>query len=248
MLSNSFLYGKGVFTTIAISDGQPQLWGKHWKRLSGNASATGVDLDDYNSDRVFAELCRVIDQKELVEGKVRITFFDERSSEIWPDCDCLREVTGLSILVGERNRLPHEFRFSVSPFPTNSRSPLAGIKSCNYLEPIMSLDEAKGRGFDEAVRVNERGFVTSACMANVFWLKGGELFTPGLATGCLAGTTREFVLENIDCREVEVGIEELENADTIFLTSAGIGVVQVAEFEGTTLEKVDHSILKLLPY
>ncbi len=111
-----------------------------------------------------------------------------------------------------------------------------------------SLDEAKARGFHEAIRLNECGFVTSACMANVFWVKGGELFTPGLAMGCLAGTTRDFVFENIDCREVEVGIEALKDADAIFLTSAGIGVVQVAEFEGRRLEKVDHPILHLLPY
>jgi branched-subunit amino acid aminotransferase/4-amino-4-deoxychorismate lyase len=84
-------------------------------------------------------------------------------------------------------------------------------------------------------------------MANIFWSRNGKLFTPSLETGCLPGTTREFVIENIDCEEVVVGIEELRSANEIFLTSAGIGVVQIAEFEGRELQRNDHTIMKLLP-
>jgi 4-amino-4-deoxychorismate lyase len=121
------------------------------------------------------------------------------------------------------------------------------VKSCNYLEKIIAKDEAKQRGFDEAIQLNERGDVASACMANVFWRRSGKLFTPSLETGCLPGTTREFVLENIDCDEVALGIEELRTADEIFLTSAGLGVVQVAEFDGRKVQRNEHAIMKLVP-
>ena len=113
---------------------------------------------------------------------------------------------------------------------------------------MLGYEEATKRGFHEAIRLNERGEIASACMANVFWKKGGKLYTPSLKTGCLPGTTREFILENIECEEVEAGIEALENADRIFLTSAGIGVVRVAEFDGRNLEISDHALSKLLPY
>ena len=83
-------------------------------------------------------------------------------------------------------------------------------------------------------------------MSNIFWLKVGTFYTPSLSTGCLPGTTREFVLENVECREVEVGIDELNNADAIFLTSAGLGVTQVAEYEKKKIERTDHPILTLL--
>jgi branched-subunit amino acid aminotransferase/4-amino-4-deoxychorismate lyase len=121
------------------------------------------------------------------------------------------------------------------------------VKSCNYLEKILAKGEAKRRGFDEAIQLNERSEIVSACMANVIWQKHGRLFTPSLKTGCLGGTTREFVLENSDCDEVEVGLEELRSADEIFLTSAGIGIVQVAEFEGRKLLRDKHPISRLLP-
>ena len=87
----------------------------------------------------------------------------------------------------------------------------------------------------EAVRVNERGLITGGCMSNIFWLKDEVLYTPSLATGCLAGTTREFVLENVECREVEVRIDEIEKSEAIFLTSAGVGIRQVNSFDGDTL-------------
>jgi branched-subunit amino acid aminotransferase/4-amino-4-deoxychorismate lyase len=134
----------------------------------------------------------------------------------------------------------------MSSYLVNSLSPLAGIKSCNYLEKILANDEARQRGFEECVQLNERGEVTSASMANIFWLKDGRLFTPAIKTGCLGGTTREFVLENIECDEVEVPIERLHNADEIFLTSAGIGIVQIQEFDGRLLNGDPHPITGLI--
>ena len=84
-------------------------------------------------------------------------------------------------------------------------------------------------------------------MANVFWLKDDQLFTPSLATGCLAGTTREFILENFDCREVTVATDELRSADSIFVTSAGIGVRQFYKFDEREFTDSAHPLLDLLP-
>ena len=130
---------------------------------------------------------------------------------------------------GDLREVPDKLRLTVSPFLVNSTSPLAGIKSCNYLENILALEEAKKRGFDEAVRLNERGEIVAACLANIFWRKNEQLFTPSLATGCLAGTTREFVLENETGFETKAGLEVLKNADEIFLTSAGLGICKISE-------------------
>jgi branched-subunit amino acid aminotransferase/4-amino-4-deoxychorismate lyase len=115
-------------------------------------------------------------------------------------------------------------RLTVSPFLVNSTSPLAGVKSCNYLENLLSLEEAERRGFDEAIRLNEKQEIVSAGAANVFWIKNKKIHTPALETGCLAGTTREFLSENIAVHEVKSRLNEIIEADEVFLTSAGIGV------------------------
>jgi branched-chain amino acid aminotransferase len=246
-LSAAQLYGKGIFTTIAIQGSQPFLWDKHWQRLSANADSIGIDLSDHREPRTRANLQNAIEEIGRHVGRARVTFFDESSSRIWSNGG--EERTSLSIIVAERRPIPDHFKLTISPHCINTTSPLVGIKSCNYLEQLLAFEDATGRGYHEAIRLNERGEVASACMANVFWEKDGKLFTPSLRTGCLPGTTREFVLENVDCKEVESGIEELGLADSIFLTSAGIGVVAAAEFEGRALAtSSEHPLSGVLPF
>ncbi len=244
-LSSSLLYGKGIFTTVAINDSKPLLWEKHWSRLERSADRLGIDISEHSEQSTEKALRDLISVNELIDGRARLTFYDLRSSTRWPVKTDQR--SALAILTGEIRPVPQGLRLSCSPFPVNSVSPLAGIKSCNYLENVMAIDEAKGRGYDEAIRLNERGQVTGGCMVNVFWLKGDEVFTPSLKAGCLPGTTREYVLENLECREVEAGIGDLHAADAIFLTSAGMGIVEVAEFENTKLEHFGHPLTALWP-
>ncbi len=242
--SKILLYGKGVFTTIAVHDAKPFFWDKHWKRLTENAATLGIDLSRYTeteiSDAVHGAAA------ELKTGRIRVSFFDESPAELWSG-EGEPEVS-LSLLTGRSRQGPANPGLTISPHRVNSTSPLAGTKSCNYLEPLMALQEANARRFEEGIRLNERGEVASACVANVFWVKDENLFTPSLRTGCLAGTTREYILENLACEEVEAGIEALHEADEIFLTSAGLGSVQAAEFEGRPLKRADHPLIRLLPF
>jgi len=245
--SNAALYGKGTFTTVSIVASEPFVWSKHWNRLCLDSEKIGMDISDYSETLVWNSLNEAIATAGLINGRARITFVDEWPAELWSIEKHVCEKTTLSILTGEVRLAIDYFKLAISPFRINSRSPLAGVKSCNYLEQILALDEAKGRGLHEAVRVNERGHVTSGCMSNIFWLKNNRLYTPTLATGCLAGTTREYVLENVECGEVEAEIGELESADAIYLTSAGLGIVRVAELNGRELPDTKHPIQTLWP-
>lgn len=243
-VSDAALYGKGIFTTAAIYSGRPFLWEKHWRRLVANAGKLGIDLSDFCEDSVLAALMALIEKNSITAGRARVSFFDESSAGMWKTKS--KKTTKLLILTqAPRSNLPSP-KLTVSPFRINTASPLAGTKSINYLENLLSLDEARKRGFDEAIRVNENGHAASACLANILWLKNGKLFTPSLRTGCLPGTTREFVLENLSCSEVEEKLDEIRQADEIFLTSAGIGVVQVSEFDGRKLPDRSHKILTLI--
>lgn len=243
-ISKSTLYGAGVFTTIAIRERKLFLWDKHWQRLYENAKIVGIDISAYLEESTLDRLKKSIESDGIVNGRARLTFTDESPSPIWSSESATK--TSLHIITAGLRPVQDEFSLTVSPYTVNSNSPLAGVKSCNYLENLLAVEEANVRGFHEAVRVNERGFITGGCMSNIFWLKDEVLYTPKLATGCLPGTTREFVLENLECRESEVRIEELSKADAIFLTSAGLGVTQVAEYEGKPMQRSDHPILKLL--
>lgn len=221
-VSSAALYGKGIFTSLAIYDAKPFLWEKHWRRLQENSAKLDIDLGGFKEEAVKNALSQIIIQNNLETARARLTFFDESSSNIWNFAS--NNKTSLLITTADFRKTKDEFLLTVSPFPLNSKSPLAGVKSCNYLENLLTLEEAKKRGFDEGIRLNEKDEIVSAATANIFWIKDEEIFTPALETGCLAGTTREFLTENFPVRESKSKINELSNADEIFLTSAGIGV------------------------
>ena len=190
-VSSAAFYGKGVFTTLAIYNKKPFLWEKHWERLTSNAVKIGVDLAGFSTEKVETSLLTVIERNNLKNARVRLTFFDESLRSVW-QLESERK-TSLLITAADLQPANSNLRLTVSPFRINSASPLTGVKSCNYLENILALADAKSSGFDEAIRLNENGEVTSACMANVFWWNDEKLFTPHLKTGCLAGTTRSFL-------------------------------------------------------
>lgn len=238
--------GRGIFTTIAIRDGEPFLWEKHWLRLTSAGEKLQIDLSEFSRPSVKAALTRTLESNALRNGRAKITLNDERQNGLWPSSRIQAANTSLDIVAGPSRELPDSFRIGISTFPVNSRSPLAGLKTTNYLEPTLCFEAAKTAGFDEAIRLNENGHVTSACFANVFWLKDGEVFTPELSTGCLAGTTREFIIESLDVREIRAEIGELCDADAIFLTSAGIGIVQAASLAEAALTPIHHPILDLI--
>jgi 4-amino-4-deoxychorismate lyase len=222
-VSAAALYGKGVFTTVAIHDSITFLWEKHWRRLSENARKIGINLADYPEDATKNSLLEIIEKNNLARGRARLTFYDESASSAWQINP--KSKTNLLIQAADFRETKNNLSLTVSPFRVNSTSPLVGVKSCNYLENILALEDARAKKFDEAVRLNERGEIVSACLANIFWKKDNIIYTPSLETGCLRGTTRGFVSENFAVEERAADLSELNAADEIFLTSAGIGIV-----------------------
>ncbi len=241
--SAGVLYGKGVFTTVRIEGGRPFLFEKHLRRLRENALAVG--LAPTEDAAIESELQELVAANAVASGRARITLLDAGVSTIWGGSG--EPASELHIITGNFRPVPRETKLGVSPFAVNSASPLAGIKSCNYLENLLAAEEARGRGLSEAVRLNESGEVVSGAMSNIFWLREGELFTPSLQTGCLPGTVRELIIEKLECREVVAGIGELESAEAIFITSSGIGIRPVAEFAGRRLAAANHPVLELWP-
>jgi branched-chain amino acid aminotransferase len=245
-VSSAALYGKGIFTTVAIYRAKPFLWEKHWRRLTANAKKIGVDLSGFSEDALKNSLAEIVLKNKFANARARLTFFDETASTIWTGATNAENKTSFLIQTNDFRPLPRNFRLTVSPFPVNSKSPLAGVKSCNYLENILALEDARAGGFDEAIRFNERGEIASAATANIFWTKNDKIFTPDLETGCLAGTTRALILENFAVEETKADLAEFERADEVFLTSAGIGVVQIVRFQNKKFSRERHQLTRVI--
>ncbi|MCA1557782.1 MAG: aminotransferase class IV [Acidobacteria bacterium] len=239
VVSPATLYGRGVFTTLAVHHGRPFLWQEHWARLLLHAGRAGVERSSLDEEKARGLLLKLIEANQVLEGRARITLLASSGQpRFWSlDDESEAQQTTLVIMTGEAHAASADaLALTVSPYRVNTHSPLAGVKTVNYLEHIIAWEEARGRDFHEAVVVNERGEVVSATMANIFWVKDGTLHTPALQTGALAGTTRARVLElaaELGIPTVE-GVNELAqlgDADEIFLTSAGLGLAIVTTFD-----------------
>lgn len=241
LASSAHLHGRGVFTTLAVYDEEPFLWNLHWSRLASHAERAGVDLSPHTSESVKADLARLIEANDVKDGRARITLVARAERGLWKMRRSADELASdLLLMTGEARPSEQEtLALTVSPFRVNTLSPLTGLKTVNYLEHLLAWEEARKRDFDEAVRLNERGEIVSGVMSNLFWVAGGKIHTPALAAGALDGTTRACVLDlaremSLPFVEGVYALRDLSDADEIFLTSAGLGLVIVSAFDFRT--------------
>jgi aminodeoxychorismate lyase len=236
-VSSAMLYGRGVFTTLAIYDGKPFLWPQHWHRLKDHADRLSIDCRGANERNVGEAVRKLLAVNQVKDGRARVILLARSGRDVWRTQKESTRKTDLLIMTSDAQKISRAgLSLAVSPYRCNTFSPLAGIKSLNYLEQVLAWEETQARQFDEAVMLNERGEIVSATMANIFWVKEGTIHTPALSTGALAGVTREAVVDLAAKQFLPVieGVYELADlteAEEIFLTSASYGVAPVTTFD-----------------
>jgi branched-chain amino acid aminotransferase len=116
----------------------------------------------------------------------------------------------------------------------NERGALAGLKTTSYAENARALAHARREGADEAVFANTAGNLCEGTGSNVFVVVDGRLITPPLSAGCLAGVTRDLVLESSEAREEDLPISRFNAADVeeAFLTSTMREVAPIHTING----------------
>lgn len=236
-VSSAMLYGRGVFTTLAIHNGNPFLWANHWNRLTNHALKLDIDITGLTEKNVGEALEKLVAVNAVVDGRARVILLARSGQDIWKTKSAGSKKTDLIIMTSDPHKLrPSGMSLAVSPYRVNTSSPTSGVKSLNYLDHVLSWEEAQRRDFDEAVMLNERGEVVSATLANIFWSKEGTIHTPALSSGAIAGVTRELVIDIankhfIPLVEGNYEIPDLTDADEIFLTSSGLGIASVTTFD-----------------
>ena len=128
----------------------------------------------------------------------------------------------------------------VVPWTRNTGSPLAGVKSTSYGENVVALLHAKQQGANEAIFANTEGQLCEGTGSNVFLVHEGDLVTPPLESGCLAGITREITLDlcnrlGIPVQERDVPVDALVDAPEAFLTSTLREIQPIALVDGNPL-------------
>jgi len=236
-VSSAVLYGRGVFTSVAVYGGRPFLWPQHWARLMDHADRARVDRTAYSETGLATCLQKLIGVNQVRDGRARVVLLAGKGRDVWIAKAGVARKTDLLMMTGEARGVPEKgLTLTVSPYRVNSVSPLTGVKSISSLEYILSWEEGRARDFDDVAMLNERGELVSSAMANLFWVKDGTIHTPSLATGAVAGVTRERVIAlagelAIPLVEGVYELNDLAESEEVFLTSAAIGVARVTTFD-----------------
>jgi branched-chain amino acid aminotransferase len=105
-----------------------------------------------------------------------------------------------------------------------------------YINSVLAKVEAAKAGYDEAIMLNQSGYVTDGTGENVFVVKDGELFTPPLSAGCLDGVTRDSVMTlatdlGYEVHEKNLVRTDLYFADEAFFTGTAAEVCPIREVD-----------------
>ena len=222
-------WGLGVFETIAVRDAAPRHLDDHLRRLSDAARRFDVPLPA--GTELTRAACLVAEGAG--GGSHWLKIVASRSGQ-W------------AVFAG-RSDPRDEGKAVVAvllPWRRHRLDPLAGIKSLAYAACMLGLEEARRRGADEGLWLNERGHVIEACTGNVFVARGRAVVTPSLRDGARDGVTRSLAIAalrelGLSVRLSKVRIATLRAADEVFLTSSLKGVRPVVRIDGRSVRGGD---------
>lgn len=229
-------YGDGIFDTMLAVDGQPVFMNLHLDRILHNANI--LQLGNLPAAKDFKEISsELLKENDLLQGRAVInTLITRGQSErgLAPPKDARPSIV---IRTTAAPPPPGPARLVIArTVRRNEGSPLSQIKSCNYGDNILALMEARNAGADDALLLNNAGYITCASTGNIFMIsQKGELLTPPLSDGVMAGTTRRVILDlarqsGIKAHEESLDEATLMNAEDLFLTSSITGLRSIASF------------------
>lgn len=244
VLSHALHYGSGVFEGIRAYDTQrgPAVWhlDEHLRRLFRSAKLYHMDLP-YTHEQLIDATKQIIRVNELPSCYIRpIAFRGYGELGVNP----LHAPVNVTIAVwpwgaylGEE-ALEQGVRIKISSWRRNSQNslPAAAKADGQYINSVLAKVESLKAGYDEAIMLNEAGFITDGSGENVFAVRDGTIFTPPTQAGCLDGITRNSVITlareaDYVVREENLVRTDLYNADEVFFTGTAAEITPIREVD-----------------
>lgn len=177
--------GDGIFETLKISNGKPELWDAHIKRLSYGCSVFNFNIPDKN--KLYDDVLSLIEKNTMRDAvlKIIITRHSLKRGLAFNNCSD----TNILITMSELPPVPKYIKAIISPIRRNDTSPLSQVKSINYGDNLLAFNQAQKLGYDDAVMLNTGGQPCCFTIGNiVIETKDGQILTPPTSAGCLEGT------------------------------------------------------------
>lgn len=262
LYQQSFHYGNGVFEGIrayTTDQGTKILRAQeHYERLLYSAKTMHLDLD-YTVDELIELTYQLLEKNHLQDAYIRPLVFTHEKLGLQAE-----NKTHLFICAWDWSQYFDEGQLSmkVSPYcrPDPKSCHVEAKVSGHYVNSILAMKDAHADGYDDALLIDQKGYIAEASGANFFLQKDGKLFTPPRGN-ILPGITRSIVMELAKANDIEVEEkhfkpEEVFGAEGAFLTGTAveikaIGAVNKHPFSlnwedtfGAKLQKQFHQVVR----
>ena len=230
-------YGDGVFETILSRNGELQLWERHLERLT--TSLVKLQIDSFDSSTLLPSIKPHLSTTGEQVIKIVITRGNGQRGYAIPD----NTKPNTIIFISNRGKVnPEIVKNGVKTRLCETRlgyqTKLAGLKHLNRLEQILAQMELSDTDYQEGIMLGQQGEVIEATRHNLFLVNNGELFTPELSNCGVAGIMRTFIIEiarqlGLTVNIGIISVEQLMQADEIFLSNSIDGIWPICELDGT---------------
>ncbi len=231
-------YGDGVFTTVKIAAGRPQLWRRHLHRLTRDCAIIGLSFNREALQREADALCEGLGARaadstgEEAVLKVILTRGDGARGYRPPAGNAVRILQLTPFAPYPTEYLERGVSVTVCRLRLSNSPALAGVKHLNRLEQVLARAEWDDE-YQEGLMLDAAGHVIEGTMSNLFVVTSDELLTPTLDRCGVAGVMREHLSEKaaesgLDVRETRLKLEDLHRAEGVFVCNALIGAWPVS--------------------
>ena len=244
VFDRGFLYGDGVFEGIRAYNGRLFKLDEHLSRLYRGARAIFLELP-MEQDELREIVLESVRRSGLQGCYVRLVVSRGEGDLGLDPRDCHTEAS-VVVIVDAISLYPpelYEQGLNVITCVTRRTQHTAlspSIKSLNYLNNILAKVEVAEAGAHEGIMLNHLGYVAEATADNIFLCRQGEMVTPPLHAGMLAGITRGVVLEmaaemGLTLHEELLTPYDVHSADECFLTGTAAEIVPVSRVDGRAI-------------
>ncbi len=239
-LDRGFLYGDGVFETLRSYQGRVFKLEEHLQRLFQSARLISLRIPK-PAKEIEAIIYKTLFKNRIEDGMIRLTC-SRGPGQIGLDPSFALRPTFIVMAFPFIPPPESVYKKGVSIRIVSTRRNLSGAipteaKSSNFLNNILAKIEAKKEGADEAILLNDKGYLTEGTISNLFFLKKGNLFTPSLKSGILEGVTRNAVIDLAKSNQIRITEKlikpaALHAADECFITSTGYEIMPATNLNG----------------
>ena len=235
-------FGDGFFETLIFTNGRLRLAADHHARMSQAAATLYLTLPEplATPEALDATLAHLAQANELPEARLRLQLWRAGGGRYSPPTDAAEWLATADAFAADDSPITRA-DFALETYSIHS--PLSFCKGPQAWLYVRAAHERQQRGLDEIILCDAAGHVAEAGAAAIFWVKDEVLFTPALATGCVAGVRRAQVLRaayaaGLECRAGLFGKDVLLSADGVF--TANVASIRM-------LRSIENNIFAELP-